>query len=311
MSTSFIKRSEIAAILMEHSGATIPGRPARLRRQPLPANDPRPQVPKAPLPPALTVSRCHHGPECSHTPGRWECHCEPLVPDTDPIRACVRGGQPQRIRDDDDSRDVYRCQQCALCEWEKEAERWHQVSPWIHELLPDRPLDRPIFYSADAAIVAFAEWERHDRWGPSAMGPIIGRLQQASAGTEPGTSQRREDPILRRAGDLVAVRRAIDSAYPPANQWRLSPVTCAAFLCMRTGGVLERLPSWDSMAETANLGRDPGHQLSKGTVRSIVRHGQRHVTIELAARGVIPMPARALGWHEAIVARRMELERNL
>ena len=84
------------------------------------------------------------------------------------------------------------------------------------------------------------------------------------------------------------------------NQWRLSPVTCAVMLCMATGGVLERKPRWDELEEKFGVPR--------ATVKSIVRHGQRYVTIELAARGVIPMPARVEGLHADIRDRADELE---
>jgi len=311
MSTDRIHKGAYRELLHDHAGVAkrprneLASRLAELLKMPSLLN------PHAPKPPPLTVHRCCDGPECSHTSERWECHCEPRPPEQDPPRSCIRGGQPRRDREDG-SVDVYRCRQCDVCQWEAEAERWHADRPWVRELQLDRPLERPTFFSVDAAIVAWAEWERHDRWGPSAMGPMIGRLQQASAGAEPGTNFRRdrEDPLLRRTGDLVPVRRALETAYTRDNAWGLSPVTCQVLLCARAGGLLPRRPSWVELTAEANRGRDPEHLLTKGTVRSIVRHGERYVTTELAARGVVPMPPRSWGWHEAIVQRRESLERN-
>lgn len=256
----------------------------------------------APAPPVLTHRRCNSGPKCSGTNGRWECHCEDVDPPALAApRTCVVTGVAPREREDG-SLDAFRCQTCAVCSWEKEAERWHQAAHFRPESRLDRPLNRPAFPSLDHAICAFSDWERHDRHGPSAMGPLIDRLRQGMTGGQGGTSYKpgRDDPMLRRAAEVIPIKEAIRSAYPQRNEWRLSPVTCAVLLVAATGGVLDRKPRWDELETTFGIPR--------ATAKSVVRHGQKHVTVELAARGVIPMPPRCFGWHMDIADRCEELE---
>lgn len=199
-------------------------------------------------------------------------------------------------------RDV-RCGGCALCAWEMEAERWHQYAE-TYQADPVRfgvPAEqRFLFRSLSHALQALAEWERHDRWSPSAMGPLMDRLEQGATHGQAGTNYRRdrEDPFLRRATDVVEVRRAVAEAYG-GNPWGIGDAECVIMLMARVGGDRDVLPTYEALAER--------HKLPAGTCRNLVRYGRRRIAVELAARGVIPMPGKGLGLHYEVDVRRRAL----
>jgi len=288
--------------VLEHLGVRAPRKRSARRRRAVSSNeDFGPLTPHAGPPPALTRRLCQQGPYCEHTRGHYVCACDPDEPAAPRTKTCVAMGAGADVRDDG-SVGAFRCQTCALCAWEKEADRWHQVAPWNRELHVHRERIHP-FTSLDAAIIAFAEWERHNRTAPSAMGPLIDKLERGDVGGG-GTSYRpgRESSVLVRATDVVPVRKALERAFAARNVWSLSPVTCQVLLVASVGGVLPRKPSPDQLAESFGTQR--------ATVKSVVYAGRRSATIELAARDVIPMPARSDGLHWEISLRRMELERR-
>jgi len=175
-----------------------------------------------------------------------------------------------------------KCGECVICDWEREANVWgaREVSAHNREHQLRKPENAPRWPSLAAALVALAEWERHDRVGPSALGGIIARLQRGC--DSDGGASRPDDPLLHRAGELVAVRLALELAYPEGAHASLSQPQRMALLLARTPGVVAVMPAYDELAERFGV--------SVGDLQALVRAGRRRAEEELAERGLIPAP---------------------
>lgn len=188
-----------------------------------------------------------------------------------------------------------RSPECALCAWQSEAERWgsEDVAAWNREHRLERPAGAPRWPSLAAALCALVEHERHGRHGPSAMGGILRRIEMGEIGD--GGWSRPDDPMLRRAGELVRVRQALDLAYPDGAH-RLPAAARKAALLARTPGVVTQ--TWDLQEQAWRKGMPTYEELAAeldepvGELRALVRAGRRTVERELAERGLIA--ARAL-----------------
>lgn len=188
----------------------------------------------------------------------------------------------------------YRCGVCALCLWEDIANRWLAVSPWFAPLQLDKPADAPRWPNVHAAIRALAEHELYGRVAPSPIGQILDNLRQGAVRLrKAGTTYRRdrEDPVMARASEVAWVERAIHIAYH-GNRWGLSTYECKALLLVCTDGVAPKMPRLEELADLTKLPVD--------LCRAVVRYGRRLVTIELAARRLIPMPNKQLGLDDSI-----------
>jgi hypothetical protein len=171
---------------------------------------------------------------------------------------------------------------------------WHAVSPWNRESSLKRAEGAPRWPNLAAALVALVEFDRHDRHGPSAMGPILERCKRGD--TTQGGSSRPDDPMQRRAGELVRVRQALELAYPAGAHAVLSRGQCIGVLLARTPGVVSLLPrpSEDDpskppeMPTYEKLSAELGAEV--GELRAVVRRGRDSMTEELAGRGLIPVP---------------------
>lgn len=183
-----------------------------------------------------------------------------------------------------------RCGDCDVCVWERDAERWAAVAPWNDAReRPKRPESAPRWPSLASALVALAEFERHDRAAPSAMGGILDRVRRGEMGTT--DSGRSDDPLLRRAGELVRVRQSLEAAYP-VGAHEIPAEKCRALLLLRTPGVVPEMPGYDALAVL--------FAVTVGALQALVRTGRRHVSEDLAARGLIPPPRlRRLPYHPA------------
>lgn len=192
-----------------------------------------------------------------------------------------------------------RCGSCALCEWEREAERWAAKEVSAHNEHGPRVARLPrktVWSSLAEALRALADWESHGRVAPSAMGGILARIKSGEIG---GTKESKgDDPLLNRAGDLVRVRRALETAYPD-NAHAVPQARRMRLLLERTPGVLLVVRPYEELA--AEVGVDVGE------VQALVKSGRKVVTVELAARGLIPPPARASGLTEAVYERAQEI----
>lgn len=206
---------------------------------------------------------------------------------------------PEQWRNSCVRRDV-KCNSCALCKWEAEANRWHDWSPWREgmamKLTPSTT--RPAFVNLDAAILAWFEWELHGRTAPSGTGPLLDLIREGAQFSGARTPKR-DNSLLRRSDDIVHIEQAMVRAFELAE---MDTETCRAVLVARTHGVLEKTPTLDEVAKEAKL--------PPTFVRSLVKAARRSMHVELSARGLIPMPARASGLHWDIDVRRRALTKE-
>jgi hypothetical protein len=179
--------------------------------------------------------------------------------------------------------DYGRCRTCELCAWERLAEIWATRSVSAHNDAKRHRLQRPVgaprWSSLTAALIALADWQRHDRAAKSASAGILARIE---FGPLDGGPVREGDPLLDAAGEFVLVRRCIEEAVPAGAQGALSREQAVALLLARTPGVELAMPPYEALA--ARFGETVGH------LRALVRVLRAHVTEELATRGLIPAP---------------------
>lgn len=168
-----------------------------------------------------------------------------------------------------------RSEHCSLCEWDRWAEVFAFASPWEKRAPVQRPEGSPRWPSLAAALVALAEYERHGRCGASATGGILARIE---LGPIDGIT-RDEDALMRRGAELVAVRVALDHAYPDDGH-ALPSAKRKALLMARTPGVMKEQPTYEQLS--VELGE------SVGELRALVRAGRALVQGELERRGLIP-----------------------
>jgi hypothetical protein len=193
-----------------------------------------------------------------------------------------------------------RCHECVLCEWERDAERWSSVSMWNPTTSRiKKPSGAPKWSSLAAALIALCEFERGGRASPSASGGIIACIER---GYMEGGSNKSDDPLLHRAGELVRVRQALELAYPDNDHWGLTAGQCMAVLCARTPGAVVATPSYEDLSARTGV--------SVGGLKAVVKRGRLVVSIELAARGLIPEPPPAAGMFEQIAELRERLVVN-
>jgi hypothetical protein len=170
-----------------------------------------------------------------------------------------------------------RCGHCELCAWEREADWCANAAHWMKRHTIERPQGAPRWSSLSAALVAFAEFQVHDRCAPSAMGPMLDRVKSGSLGD--GGRSRPEDKLLLRAGELVAVRQALERAYPEGAHALPAPVRMQLLL-ERTPGIRTPMLSYEELAAR--------ERVAVGDVQALVRGGRERVTLDLVERGLIP-----------------------
>lgn len=197
-----------------------------------------------------------------------------------------------------------RCGTCVICVWEREAEKYHFASAWRRTHAARRPAGAPAWPSMSAALLDWVDWQGRGRNAPSAMGFMLDRLR---AGTHSdGGASRPEDPMLRRAAEMVRVGQVLDNAYPEAGVLvhnaegataLLPRAQCIQVLLDRTEGARPTLPTYEGLSADFGLA---GFAVTVGDLKAVVRTGRRCVTVELAARGLIPMPKSSLGLAELV-----------
>lgn len=166
-----------------------------------------------------------------------------------------------------------RCGTCDLCTWEKSANLWAGVSPWEKRHGLER-LEAPRWPSVGAALADLVEWERTGRARPSSLGGMLRRIESGDISRRPAG----EGLLLGKAGELVAVRQALEEAYPQGAH-RLAQGVRMALLCVR-------LSSEGSCPTYAELTLELGEP--EGELKALVRHGRLVVGQRLADRGLVP-----------------------
>jgi hypothetical protein len=180
---------------------------------------------------------------------------------------------------------------CDICRWELQAEQFEHADPDRFEngrVKYESPEERPRWNSENTALVAYAEWEQHDRHAPSAIAGILARLERGFDCD--GGLARPEDPLQRRAGEVAAVGKALAVAYPTGGHPTLNQRQLIALLLVRTPGVIPvergeqqaKLPDYDDLS--VRLAVPPGE------LQALVNTGRARVAADLFGRGLIPRP---------------------
>lgn len=187
-----------------------------------------------------------------------------------------------------------RCGCCVVCEHESQMRRYDDPREPKHA----RDCGRRSWTSLSAALVALSDWEKHNRAGRSACGPILDRIESGEIGD--GGRGRVDDRLMVWADDVVHVRQALEAAYPENAHPLLSAQQCRALLMTRTPGILSGpMPTFEALAEELCV--------SAGELKALVRSGRDRVTVELAGRGMIPDPKPQRGLFERIARWRKRL----
>lgn len=198
-------------------------------------------------------------------------------------------------------RDVHRrCGECTLCAWERDVAMWAHVAPYNKIMRLDKPAGAARWPSLAAALVALIEWERHGRVAPSASAGILACIER---GYMEGGSNKSGDPLLNRGGELVRVRMALEQACPQGAHPLLTQAQCIAVVMARTPGVLLLEEPYDQISAWCGV--------SVGSLQALVKNGRRSLTVELAARGLIPKPRPDAGLAEAIESALCGMERQV
>lgn len=287
----------------------------------------------------------------------FEIQCElepkaPVPPHLVPLADDDQGGRVAVWRDTCKGAVDYRCGNCALCEWEKKANRWAAVAPWYQPPKLAKPAGAPKWSNIHVALRALAELELYGRTAKSAVGEILENARRgAIRWRKKGTTYRRnrEDRTMAQAVEAAQVDRAVTSAcereydygapnteisrvrFPnwtlkgteirnglkltekeknvvalieqmvalwPEREEGIPTPEIKALLLACTDGVLERVPTFPDL--------ESAMEMPAGLCREIVRYTRKHATIELAARGLIPMPDLKTGYRDAISLYRQE-----
>jgi hypothetical protein len=193
---------------------------------------------------------------------------------------------------------------CAWCAWER---RWRGVvDEWerSQSLRPHRRHAHP-FGSLAAALTFFARWRRDGASLRSSTGSAGARLEAvARLGVEVQTTQRfdRDSLEVERAGLACDIEDAVRHCLGD-EQRRRGLTYEAAFAALLTS-VDESL---GDAAHPAALGERL--ELTERAMKALLSSTRRELTVDLAARGIIPEPRSKVGLGREIAARRAELWR--
>lgn len=206
---------------------------------------------------------------------------------------------------DRDAWQAMRCREqrrschCQWCTWEKRnrgvVENW-RLSQEHYRLAPRHPA---AFGSAADALSRWASWRSSGYTEGSALAGTLSRLEHhAELGMTPQSGRVAKDSrAVHEAGLSVDVERALVHAYQSEQARQGFPTWSAiAVLCASTGD------TWTADGQAEMMG------VPTASVRACVRMGRRAVTVELAARDMIPEPSKPVGLVREVRARRVELE---
>lgn len=172
----------------------------------------------------------------------------------------------------------YRCGRCPLCRWEDQAQRWNAVRPWTVEAKLQahgtRP-NAPRWPSLRAALADLLVHERDGRALDSACGRALARLKLGNVPSAAAVTAD-EGRTIRRAVEVMPVRRALEEAYPEGRH-RLSQDMRIALLVVRT--TMSPPPGYEELAVA--LGE------TVGELRALVRSGRAAVSAVLEDKGLI------------------------
>lgn len=187
----------------------------------------------------------------------------------------------------------FRTDLCWYCAWAKSIDSLRRAMVGAPESRLDRAATRPRWPNVYAALRSFAEHLMHGMAPPSALGPILDNLRTGAIRMRSGgTTHRvdRTDPIMASVEDFVAMHRALYHAFVD-NRWGMPMHECIA-ICVVRDGCEGKRPTLSEIATELRI--------NAASVRAIGDRGRKALIVELAARGLIPMPSAYLGVREAI-----------
>lgn len=209
---------------------------------------------------------------------------------------------------------VCHCGHCPTCSWYKrivatvhadDHRDGHQVSSSADA---DPVDDSPRWRSAVQALQTFAT--SAGRLSPKAgTGSSLEELRDYGVAVQ----RERTPGSTSRSDDYVEVERAVRRALPPDRCEGLSYEQATQVLLLRTVGVYQR-------EKTSGLGRPwtrptkvpvadiaEHYEVSPAAVRRLVKRAMHAIRVELAGRGLTPLPRLGTRAHHEAAARRKEL----
>jgi hypothetical protein len=216
-----------------------------------------------------------------------------------PTPADAEEWREMRCRDDGTTAHCH----CRWCTWERKnrpgVDNWNR-SQASHRLQPKHPA---AFGSTADAVTQWLGWHTDGHAAQSSLGATLDRgRDNAALGVAPSIARgaNRDPRPIYQAGLSVDVERAMVHAYQPEQARQGVPTWgCIRVLCSAS-----TVPDWTPESEAESRG------VPTASVKAIVRMGKRGVTVELAARGMVPEPMKPRALVQAIRARREELERR-
>ncbi len=157
------------------------------------------------------------------------------------------------------------------------------------------------FGSVNAALECLLRWRRDGASARSSQGGIQARAEEtARLGTQVQTTARydRDSIELRRATWATDIERACFRAFAEEQERRgLTSRECVAIVLSTVDA--QNVVTPEQWAEHTGL--------TVSSVKGLVRHGRKALTIELAASGYIPRPRARAGLDRAIATRAQEV----
>jgi len=202
-----------------------------------------------------------------------------------------------------------RCGGCDVCAFFASIERDSEIFE-ARRAPPPRPAEeRARFGGVHQALALYVRVRSDGYQISSSMGGLMRIAESGVRGP-----RRASSTVLETADEMAAIEAALERAYDGGNDRGIGVEACAAILLARLVG-RERLVGASGSRRMRM--REPvpvadlatHHGISPGVVQAIVQSGVRRLRIELAARGLIPMPRRQSRLLEPIERRRGELLR--
>jgi hypothetical protein len=204
-----------------------------------------------------------------------------------------------------------RCGTCGVCDYYAAIEAEAFWRPWQDRKRPPE-LDRPRFAGTIAALTSYVE-HLTDGYPSGSLGESLDRIGRHGCRVQ--NAHRGGSAAQHAAEDVAAVDQALALCFGADNDRGIGAEACRAILLARVVGRDVVVKGRDGRAyrkreavEAAALAEHYG--LTVGAVGGVVKSGMRRLRVELAARGLAPMPKREAGLHEAVQIRRGQILRG-
>lgn len=193
----------------------------------------------------------------------------------------------------------HRCCRCVHCRWW--ARNWPIVSEW--RVSQDKRPHRLYVHPYGSVSAALAELQRPEAGLRSKMGSLMSRQKEIeSLGTVVQTTERfdRDPHEVRRIDLKIDVQRCV--AHACSRDDVRGEVSTGAAVLLTVASAADEYRPEDHVEE---------YGVSTATVRGIVSRARKRVTVELAARELIPEPRVRVGLANEINERRRQLAQGV